>query len=56
MKNNCQEDYEHAVLKTKEDVGERISLTTRAAIAIQFILTIPLDSGLNPSGKPVEQG
>jgi alkylated DNA repair dioxygenase AlkB len=32
MKNNCQEDYEHAVLKTKETVGERISLTFRKAI------------------------
>ena len=32
MKNNCQKDYEHAVLKTKEDVGERISLTFRKAI------------------------
>jgi alkylated DNA repair dioxygenase AlkB len=32
MKNNCQKDYEHAVLKTKENVGERISLTFRKAI------------------------
>lgn len=32
MKNNCQTDYEHAVLKTKENVGERISLTFRKAV------------------------
>lgn len=32
MKNNCQSDYEHAVLKTKANVGERISLTFRKAI------------------------
>lgn len=32
MKNNCQENYEHAVLKTKDNVGERISLTFRRAI------------------------
>ncbi len=33
MKNDCQETYEHAVLKTKESVGERISLTFRKAIS-----------------------
>ena len=32
MKNKCQETHEHAVLKTKEHVGERISLTFRRAI------------------------
>jgi len=32
MKNNCQKDYEHAVLKANQDVGERISLTFRRAI------------------------
>jgi hypothetical protein len=33
-----------------------VLLRSAFGIAIQFILTIPLDSGLNPSGKPVEQG
>lgn len=32
MKNNCQQTHEHAVLKTKHNVGERISLTFRRAI------------------------
>ncbi len=46
------------VLRLEKKEVRYISLThpTRAAIAIQFILTIPLDSGLNPSGKPVGQG
>jgi alkylated DNA repair dioxygenase AlkB len=32
MKNNCQQTHEHAVLKTKDPVGERISLTFRKAV------------------------
>lgn len=32
MKNNCQQTHEHAVLKTKDLVGERISLTFRKAV------------------------
>lgn len=32
MKNNCQNTHEHAVLKSKEKTGERISLTFRKAI------------------------